>query len=142
MLEGFENINGSNNVNSPNQGADIISGNSQANALNGQAGNDILNGEGGDDTLIGGAGNDILIGGEGADTFVFAPGFGIDLVVGFELGVDKLDFSDFGPDFSAARTLSSATQDGSDAVLSLSEDTSVRLADFDIQQLSEDDFLV
>jgi len=141
VLEGFENINGSNNLNSPNLGADNLSGNSGINTLNGQAGDDTLNGEGGDDTIIGGLGNDILIGGEGADTFVFNEGDGIDNIVDFEAGTDRIDVSSFGSDFDVARAVSTATQDGADAVVTLADNQSVRLTDFNAQQLNEEDFL-
>jgi len=137
----FENINGSNNAASANGGADNLSGNSSVNVLNGQAGDDTLNGEGGDDTIIGGVGNDTLIGGAGADTFIFNDGDGIDTIVDFEAGVDSIELRDFGPDFDIAGALSNAQQDGDDAVLSLGEATSVRLAGVDIDNLSENDFV-
>ena len=136
----FENINGSNNAASANGGADNLSGNSGVNVLNGQAGDDTLNGEAGDDTLIGGLGNDTLIGGEGADTFIFNEGDGIDTIVDFEAGVDSIQLGDFRSDFDVADALSSAQQDGDDAVLSLGEATSVRLAGVDVNSLSENDF--
>ncbi|MEP3264689.1 MAG: CHRD domain-containing protein [Hyphomicrobiales bacterium] len=136
----FENINGSNNAASANGGADNLSGNSGVNVLNGQAGDDTLNGEGGNDTLIGGLGNDTLIGGAGADTFIFNEGDGIDTIVDFEAGVDSIDLRDFGPDFDVAGALSNAQQDGDDAVLSLGEAASVRLAGIDVDSLSENDF--
>ncbi|MDJ0612936.1 MAG: CHRD domain-containing protein [Rhizobiaceae bacterium] len=141
VLEGFENLNGSNNLNSPNQGADNLSGNSGANALNGQAGDDTLNGEGGDDIIIGGLGNDILIGGEGADTFIFNEGDGIDNIADFEAGVDRIDVSGLGPDFDVADAISNAQQDGLDTVVTLGEQQSIRLAEFNAQQLSEEDFI-
>lgn len=108
---------------------DVITGSNQSNVLEGGAGDGLLNGEGG---------NDILIGGEGANTFHFAPGDGIDLILGFELGVDRIQLSDFGSDFDLSDNV---TQGGSDAVLSLSADSSVRLEGIDAAQLSEDDFI-
>src|SRR5262245_35698857 len=59
-------------------------GNALANAITSGAGNDTLSGAGGDDTITGGAGNDSMNGGTGLDTFVFAPGFGADTIVGFD----------------------------------------------------------
>ncbi|WP_375230151.1 CHRD domain-containing protein [Roseobacter sp. S98] len=134
----FENINGSNNTASPNGGNDNLSGNSGSNTLNGQAGDDILNGEGGDDILIGGAGDDILIGGEGADTFAFGPGFGRDVIQDFELGVDRLDFSDFGPDFAAQV---SVTQSESGAMFSFGSAGGVVLEGVSAADLTDDDFI-
>ena len=63
--------------------------------LNGRDGDDRLNGEGGDDTLMGGAGNDQLAGGEGDDLFVFAPGGGIDIILDFGTGEDRIDLTAF-----------------------------------------------
>ncbi|MEM8698337.1 MAG: CHRD domain-containing protein [Pseudomonadota bacterium] len=144
----FENINGSNNLNSPNGGDDILSGNSGANVLNGQAGDDVLNGEGGLDELIGGSGNDtlnggegedILTGGEGEDVFMFEAGDGIDTITDFEAGVDQIQVSDFGPDFNLG---SAAAQDGADVVVSFGSDSAARLQNVQIDQLSQDDFIV
>ncbi|MEM8791257.1 MAG: CHRD domain-containing protein [Pseudomonadota bacterium] len=144
---GFENINGSNNAGSPNGGDDVLSGNSGVNVLNGQAGNDVLDGEGGNDELIGGLGNDILIGGEGddvltggagEDVFAFEPGDGTDTIVDFEVGVDRIKIGDFEPDFSLA---SQATQDGADVVISFGSDSTARLSNTNLGQLSEDDFV-
>jgi Ca2+-binding RTX toxin-like protein len=62
-------------------------GNNQDNVLDGGGANDTLNGRRGDDTLIGG---------QGEDTFVFDQnGFSDDqdVVEDFELGIDRLDFS-------------------------------------------------
>ncbi len=126
---GFENINGSNNAGSPNGGNDILSGNSGANTLNGQAGDDVLNGEGG---------NDILIGGAGQDTFVFAGNFGDDVIQDFEVGIDQLQFGDFGPDFGGNVNVS---QDGEDALISFGDAGSVRLAGVNSADLNEDDFV-
>lgn len=122
VLSSIENVIGSNDD-------DVITGSDQSNILRGGAG---------DDVLTGGGGNDILIGGEGADIFVFEPGDGIDLVIGFELGVDKIRFNDFETDFSLS---SHVTQDGADAVVSFSNDVSVRLEGIDSTQLEESDFL-
>jgi Ca2+-binding RTX toxin-like protein len=55
---------------------------SSANAIiYGYGGNDTIYGGDGNDTLIGGAGNDVIHGGAGDDTFVYAPGWGSDIVV-------------------------------------------------------------
>ena len=116
----FENINGSNNTDSPNGGNDILSGNSSSNVLNGQAGDDILIGEGG---------NDILIGGDGHDTFVFDGLFGDDEIQDFDLEDDALDFGDFEGDVVAI-------QDGDDAVITLADQGSVRLIDVNADEFN------
>lgn len=79
-----------------NEGINWLTGNSGANHLTGEGGNDRLQGRDGADTLDGGAGNDILEGGTGADVFAFDQGDGIDTVLDFEDGVDRLDFSSLG----------------------------------------------
>jgi len=61
--------------------------------LIGGAGNDTLLGGVGDDRLLGGGGNDFLVGGAGADVFVFADGFGRDLIRDFVNGTDRIDLS-------------------------------------------------
>jgi serralysin len=96
-----------------NAGFDRLSGNGQGDVLNGGAqadklfggtgddmllggnGADTLKGEGGFDTLEGGAGNDRLIGGSNADRFVFADGFGDDVIRDFNATNDfeKIDLS-------------------------------------------------
>ncbi|WP_298914285.1 CHRD domain-containing protein [uncultured Roseobacter sp.] len=123
VLSSIENVIGSDD-------ADVIIGSDLDNVLNGGDGDDLISGEGG---------NDLLTGGAGADTFNFAPGDGNDVVTDFQLGVDQIRLSDFGPDFDLA---SSLTQDGADAVLSFSSDSSLRLEGIDSTQLSEDDFAV
>ena len=64
-------------------GADNLQGGNGNDVLEGRGGNDVLQGGGGNDTLIGGSGNDTLNGGAGNDSFVFAPGFGNDLLQSF-----------------------------------------------------------
>lgn len=79
-------------------GADQIHGGEGADVLFGDAGNDEMFGDAGDDWLADHSGDDTYSGGEGADTFVFSangqltftPGGGQDLILDFELGVDKL----------------------------------------------------
>ena len=123
ILSSIENVIGSDD-------GDVIIGSNASNVLNGAAGDDVLDGEGGDD---------ILLGGEGADTFRFAPGEGRDVVQDFELGIDKIQISDFGQDFDLS---SHVSQDGADALVTFGTDSSVRLVNTDSAQLTEDDFIV
>ena len=87
-------------------GNDMLKGGRGNDVLFGNNGNDRLFGGKGDDELSGGEGNDILKGGAGADTFSFIdqvtdhPDFrwatwvtGHDVIVDFEVGVDKIDLS-------------------------------------------------
>ncbi|MGV3551127.1 calcium-binding protein [Rhizobium sp.] len=55
-------------------------GNDAYNDLKGNVGDNILKGLGGNDTLDGGKGNDRLFGGDGVDTFVYATGYGKDVI--------------------------------------------------------------
>ena len=70
---------------------DTLFGGSNDDRLDGGSGNDLLGADSGADTLIGGAGNDTLTGGSGADVFVFAAGFGSDVVTDFQDGTDRFD---------------------------------------------------
>ncbi|MEP0048710.1 MAG: hypothetical protein ABJE87_13100, partial [Roseobacter sp.] len=122
VLSSIENVVGSND-------GDVIIGSNLSNTLSGEDGDDVLNGQGGDD---------FLLGGEGSDTFTFEGLFGNDIIGDFEVGVDRLDFSDFGPDFTENLQV---TQSGEDAVLTFSSDASVRLEGVNRLDLIEDDFI-
>ncbi|NOD94641.1 CHRD domain-containing protein [Ruegeria sp. HKCCD4884] len=122
ILQSIENVVGSGD-------GDVIFGSDQTNVLNGADGDDLLNGEGGDDVLIGGA---------GADTFQFGANFGNDTIEDFEVGLDQLQFGDFGPDFGAQVNVA---QDGGDAVISFGDEGSVRLVGINVAELNDDDFV-
>ncbi|WP_299043592.1 CHRD domain-containing protein [uncultured Tateyamaria sp.] len=121
ILSSIENVIGSDD-------GDIIIGSNADNTLSG---------EDGDDNLNGGAGDDVLIGGEGSDTFTFEGLFGNDTVNDFESGVDRLDFSDFGPDFRDQLVVET-TDEG--ALLTLGQNGSVLLAGVSGVD-TEDDFI-
>ncbi|WP_431854129.1 cadherin domain-containing protein, partial [Azospirillum sp.] len=61
---------------------DLAYGDTGNDVLIGSRGNDTLDGGNDQDTLSGGLGNDSLIGGAGSDVFRFAPGDGVDTIVG------------------------------------------------------------
>lgn len=72
-----------------------IEGGRRNDRLEGTEGDDTLIGRGGRDTLEGGEGDDLLFGGPGDDRFVFAEGFGHDVIAGFSTGrADKLLFDE------------------------------------------------
>ncbi|WP_025311224.1 calcium-binding protein [Roseicyclus elongatus] len=71
----------------------VLSGAGGNDALTGGSNNDVLAGGDGQDTLEGGSGFDSFFGGAGADSFVFEDGSGVDFLVGWEDGLDLLDFS-------------------------------------------------
>jgi hypothetical protein len=77
-----------------NRGDDTLFGGEGNDTLHGGKDNDILNGGNGNDVLWGDLGNDTLIGGAGQDTFVFREGDGVNLVVDFEVGIDRLGLAE------------------------------------------------
>ena len=64
--------------------------------LIGGSGADHLVGLDGDDRISGGAGNDLLVGLAGSDTFVFSGNAGMDTILTYQPGVDRIDFSAYG----------------------------------------------
>ena len=64
-------------------GGDVLFGGTGRDTLWGEVGDDFLFGRGGFDILIGGEGNDTLEGGIQADQFIFADGFGNDIITDF-----------------------------------------------------------
>lgn len=74
-------------------GNDFLYGSGGSDHMNGGSGNDRLEGGAGNDTLIGEKGNDVLVGGAGSDKFVFRAGFGLDRILDFDSGSDKLNIS-------------------------------------------------
>jgi Ca2+-binding RTX toxin-like protein len=81
-------------------GNDYMEGNSGNDVMDGGSGNDSVLGGAGDDSLRGGAGADTINGGDGADVIRWNTGdLGLDSVLGFTIGQDKLAF---GQGFPAA----------------------------------------
>ncbi len=73
-------------------GDDQLVGSGGNDYLYGDKGNDRLTGNAGNDVLDGGEGNDYLSGGEGDDTYIFAKGYGNDIVEDY-FGVNSIVFS-------------------------------------------------
>ncbi|HOZ31281.1 MAG TPA: calcium-binding protein, partial [Tabrizicola sp.] len=101
--------------------APILRGGDEAATLTGGTGGDMIDGGAGDELIQGGAGNDILIDGDGADTlsggagadiFVLAADSATDVIVDFQLGVDKIDLSAWGRIHSLAALTITATATG------------------------------
>ena len=114
-------------------GNDWMEGNEGADTLHGGAGFDVLNG---------GTGNDILTGGSGSDSFVFAPGFGADIITDFAAGPgseDRIDLSAFAGR-SLIDLLKHTTQVGTDAVIDLGGGDSITLQNVSKASLNIDDF--
>ncbi len=158
-----------------NSANNIISGGAGNDSLWGEGGDDVLYGSGGDDDLHGGSGNDVLFGGYGddrfdggfgddmiylanrstgadaddgaygQDTIVLRPGFGNDIVVGFDAndteGHDRLDVSAY-----ASLTADSIGTDiritscGPHTIITINED-SITLLDVNATTIGKDDFI-
>ena len=86
-----------------NSGGDMILGGEGAERIVGDAGADILGDGGGADTMFGGA---------GADTFVLAVDGANDVIGDFQIGIDRIDLSDWGPIHSLAALTITATSNG------------------------------
>ena len=95
-------------------GNDQLRGNKGNDLLMGNVGRDILIGGNGNDTLVGGKGCDRLIGGKGKDIFVVQTTAGIDQVMDFTDGQDKLVLTN---DFKFGQL--SLIQQGQDTLISL-----------------------
>jgi serralysin len=122
-------------------GDDVLRGNAGNDTLTGGAGNDTLIGGRGNDGLIGGSGDDILFGGGGDDVFVFGGDSGTDTIAGFHHGADKIAL--IGElHWSIEDIIASATQAGSDLVLTLADEEFVVMKDFDLAHLNKGDFLI
>ncbi len=79
------------------EGFDTLAGGDGNDRIEGGIGRDLLRGNAGNDTIIGGTGADTLVGGEGADLFVMgAAQPGLDLLVDFHVGEDRLDLTEAG----------------------------------------------
>lgn len=105
------------------KGNDVLDGHQGNDVLIGGAGNDWLRGGEGNDYLIGGAGADTLHGGVGVDTLALT-GQGLDTIVSFEKGVDKLDlsqvrhqFADHEKNFAWASVFSDTAKAGKSALV-------------------------
>ena len=120
---------------------DTLSGERGGDDIDGGAGDDFIVGGAGEDTLTGGAGDDTLIGGEGADTFVFAAGHGTDTIRDFTDGEDTIDLSAITgiTDFENL----TITAEGNATVIDLTAHggSTIRLENFDSDNLDAEDFI-
>ena len=127
-------------------GANVIEGGAVADILHGTAGDDTiygyghkdeLYGEGGDDRLIDGRGSDKMWGGDGADIFVFIPDGREDQIMDFQIGIDRIDLSQFSGIYDYSELAITSTEDG--AVITFEEDV-FTIHSIDGSPLSADDF--
>ncbi|NKC29846.1 M10 family metallopeptidase [Falsiroseomonas selenitidurans] len=110
--------------------ANWLTGNAAANRLEGLAGNDVLEGRAGQDTLLGGA---------GADLFVLRRGEGMDRILDFAPGQDRLLLTGFGRD--AAALLAAAEQEAGGLAFDLGGGDGVVLAGLTRAQLTAADLV-
>jgi predicted extracellular nuclease/2',3'-cyclic-nucleotide 2'-phosphodiesterase (5'-nucleotidase family) len=123
-------------------GADTIDAGSGDDMVSGGAGNDTLKGASGADIIDGGAGKDILTGGSSSDVFVFAAGFGKDIITDFAASGSAKDIIEFSVDLFAdyAEVMSHTAQNGANVVITLDQDHAVTLANTSLASLTADDF--
>jgi Ca2+-binding RTX toxin-like protein len=114
---------------------DLLTGSDQADILKGFAGKDILKGKAGQDILLGGLGSDRLIGGKGRDIFVLETGAGIDHVIDFKDGVDRLGLTG-GLRFKQLKLI----QKGQDTLIRLGSDRLIILDNIQRSQITAADF--
>jgi len=136
-------LNGSQSSNSIQAGGghDYLAGRGGADDLFGGEGDDELLGGGGWDNLDGGAGNDTLSGGfKGRDVFIFANGFGEDIITDFDNNLDRIDFTQ-NTNFNVfADIVTVATQSGTD-VLIQDGTNQITLQNFNLADLDVTDFI-
>lgn len=152
-------------------GADVLLGGAQSDGLFGQTGNDRLFGDNGADRLWGGVGNDVMHGGNGADllrggagfdvlfggvgndtmsgdfnadTFVFANGFGADVITDFDATNDfeKIDLRGVSAITDLADLLGNhVAQIGSDVVIDDRAGNTITLTGVALGDLGAADFV-
>lgn len=126
-------------------GSDVLNGGTGHDTLIGGAGHDRLAGGTGSDRLVGGSGNDrldggidrdVLTGGAGADTFVFAAGYGRDVITDFRVGNggDRLEIHDYAAPLELRQV-------GGGTLIVFSETDSILLQHVRATALDAEDFL-
>ena len=111
----------------------------------GNVGNNILTATGARDVLWGGGGADVFIdAGAGQERFMFAPGGGQEVVMGFQTAAATHDYIGLGGyGFTTfAQVQSHMTQVGSDTLLTLSTSDAVLLKGVSVASLTASDFLL
>lgn len=118
--------------------ADVLVGGTADDSLYGEDGGDFLFGGTGYDFITDGPGSDHLWGGAGADRFVLISDRRIDTIHDFEIGVDKLDFSNFPGTYSTAALEITATDSGARIIVG---DDILLVQSLDGASLLPDDFV-
>lgn len=110
--------------------------------VTGTAFDDTITGDSGGNVIRGGQGNDVMRGGEGADTFVFFEAdIGVDVIVDFEFGVDRLEFVTSDPSVTSTNLIGNLAQAGDDVELTLNEKV-ITFEDVVVTDFTTDDFMI
>ncbi|MEO1138420.1 MAG: calcium-binding protein [Pseudomonadota bacterium] len=110
--------------------------------VTGTAFNDTIIGNDQNNVIRGGAGNDVMLGGDGADTFLFfEEDAGVDVILDFEIGVDRIEFLTTDPTVTVDNLLGSLTQAGDDVELTLNNKV-ITIEDAAVADFGADDFLI
>lgn len=129
---------GGNDTMDGDHGNDRLWGGNGNDVMNGGAGKDLIYGDSGADTLVGGQGDDVLTGGGDADVFVFADDrTRADRITDYEDGIDIIQIGFYG--FTDVGDLS-LSQNGDDAVITLSTRDSITIEDMLITNLTDANF--
>jgi len=124
-------------------GNDTLTGGAGDDTIFGHGHNDNLYGMDGDDRLIDGRGSDHMWGGAGADVFEFVCEEKNDYIMDFEIGVDRIDLSDYPLLYHYSSIGFTATADG--AILQIGTDyiyiTSMDNTALTEAMFSQDDFI-
>ena len=108
----------------------------------GTASSDVITGNAEDNVIRGGSGNNIMSGGAGADTFVFSQAdVGVNTILDFQVGVDRLVFVTEDPEVTTANMLANMAQVGDDVELVLNNKV-IMLEDMQVSDFSSDDFQI
>ncbi len=124
------------------EGDDLVEAGSGDDAILGGAGADVIDGGSGADRITGGAGDDVLTGGSGHDVFVFAAGFGRDIVTDFRVSGSSADVLEFAGEVFVGfeDAMAAASQAGADTVFTIDAETSLTLKGVQLASLAQDDF--
>ena len=119
------------------EGDDRLYGGSGADTLEGGLGSDRIEGGAGDDTMTG----DLSASTSSRDTFVFAPGHGNDTITDFGAGGDVIDLSAFSGIAGLGDLSITVERDAIVIDLTAHDGGTIRLQNFDIDDLDTDDFV-
>lgn len=125
-------------------GGDTLNGDSGADTLFGNDGSDALGGGDGGDWLYGHAGNDWMWGGNDADRFLFAAGDGIDWIMDFVNGIDKIDLTAMNISGSQLNSMikGAVGWGGGNLTIHVGTGQDIIMANFAVSNLDSSDFII